>query len=67
MEEKATMRLMVRLNLSSDDVRNCIETMFLRKGILNLAYIQGLSFEKSEEPDKYRTSKTLKSIQNSKW
>ena len=47
---------MVRLNLSSDNVRNCKETtMFVKeyekiieckkKGILNLTYKQGLSLD----------------------
>ena len=71
---------MVRLNLSSDNVRNCEETtMFLKesekiikckeKGIFNLAYKQGLLFEKSKEPDKFKemhkkngASKTRKSV-----
>ena len=54
---------MVRLNLSSDDVRNCKETTTFvkecekiieckKKGILNLAYKQGHLFKKSKEPDK---------------
>ena len=40
----------------------CEETsVFVKKGVFNLAYIQGLSFEKSKEPDKFRVSKTRKS------
>ena len=66
MEEKVTMRLMMRLNLSSDEARNCKETTFFKKAILNLAFIQGLSSKKSKEPGKFRPSKTLKSIQNLK-
>ena len=31
MEVKVTMRLIVRLNLSSDGVRNCKETTFVKK------------------------------------
>ena len=74
MEEKLTMGLkrsfsnnwlMVRLNLSSDNVRNCKETTTFvkecekiieckKKGILNLTYKQGLLFEKSKEPDKFK-------------
>ena len=56
---------MVRLNLSSDNVRNCKETTTFvkecekiieckKKGILNLTYKQGLLFEKSKEPDKFK-------------
>ena len=55
---------MVRLNLSSDNVRNFEETtMFVKecekvikckkKGNLNLAYKQGLLFEKFKESDKF--------------
>ena len=54
---------MVRLNLSSDDVRNNKETTTFvkecekniqckKKGIFNLAQ-QGLLFGKSNEPDKF--------------
>ena len=56
MEEKVTMRLMVKLNLSSDEARNCKEITFVEKGILNLAFIQGLLFEISKEPGKVRAS-----------
>ena len=64
---------MVRLNLSLDDVRNCKETTTFvkeckKKGILNLAYKQGLLFEKSKELHKFKeihkkngASKNLKS------
>ena len=56
---------MVRLSLSSDDVRNCKETTTFvkeckkiieckKKGILNLTYKQGLLFEKSKEPHKFK-------------
>ena len=56
---------MVRLNLSSDDVRNCKETTTFvkeckkiieckKKGILNLKNNQGFLFEKSKQPDKFR-------------
>ena len=35
------------LNSSLNDVGNCEKTIaFVKKGVLNLAYIQGLSFEK---------------------
>ena len=72
--------LMVRLNWSSDNIRNCKETTTFikeckknieckKKGIFNLAYKQGLIFEKSTEPDKskemykkYGASKTHKSV-----
>ena len=57
---------MVRLNLSSDDVRNCKETTTFiiicknieckKKGILDLAYKKVLLFEKSKEPNKSPTS-----------
>ena len=57
---------MVKLNLSLDDVGNCEETnAFIKKGVLNLAYIQGLSFEKSKQPDKLTASKTRKSVRKS--
>ena len=46
---------MVRLNLSLNDVRNC-------KGIFNLTDKQKLLFEKSEETDKIKASKTRKSV-----
>ena len=36
--------------------------MFVKKGVLNLAYIQRLLFEKSKQPDKFRASKTRKSV-----
>ena len=45
--------LMVRLNLSFNDVRNF-------KGIFNLAYKQKLLFEKSKETDKFKASKVRK-------
>ena len=56
---------MVRLNLSSDGVINCKETTTFvkeceknieckKKEILYLAYKQGLLFEKSKEPEKFR-------------
>ena len=56
---------MVKLNLSSDNVRNFKEkTTFVKeyeknieskkKGIINLTYKQGLSFEKSKETDKFK-------------
>ena len=56
--------LMVRLNLSLDNVRNCEDTtMFAKefekiinhkkKGILSLAYKQILLFKKLKEPDKF--------------
>ena len=39
--------------------RNCEETTaFVKKGVLSLVYIQGLPFEKSKEPEKFRASKT---------
>ena len=71
---------MVRLNLSWDNVRNYEETtMFVKecekiikcnkKGILNLAYKQGLVFEKSTEFDQFKekykkneVNKTHKSV-----
>ena len=50
---------MVRLNLSLDDEQNCDEkNAFIKKGVLNLAYIQGFSFEKSKQPNKFTASKT---------
>ena len=53
---------MVILNLSLDDVGNCEEaTTFVKNGILNLAYIQRLAFEKSKELDKIRASRICKS------
>ena len=52
---------MVRLNLSSDDVRNRKEEHSLKKGILNSAHKQGHLFEKSKETNKVRASKTCKS------
>ena len=54
---------MVRLNLSLDDVGNCEETTaFVKKGVLNLPYIQGLLFKKSKQPDKFTKSKTRRSV-----
>ena len=54
---------MVRLNLSSDDVKIVKKQLHpLKKGTLNLAYKQGLLFKKSKEPDKFRPSKTHKSV-----
>ena len=71
---------MVRLNVSLDDLRNCKErTMFVKKReksieckkkrIFNLAYKQGLLFEKSKLHDKFNemykkngTSKSRKSV-----
>ena len=71
---------MVRLNLSLNNVRNCEEaTKFKndfekimkckKKGIVNLAYKQGLLFEKFKEIDKFKelykendVSKTRKSV-----
>ena len=53
----------VRLNLSLDGVRNCTYHFRQRmrknieckeKSIFNLAYKQGLLFEKSNKPDKFR-------------
>ena len=49
MEKKVTMRLKKQLHS-------------LKKGILNLPYIQGLLFEKSKEPDRVRASKLRKSV-----
>ena len=57
MEEKVTI---VRLNLGSDDVRNFKETTSVKKGMLNLPYIQRLLFEKSKQSDKFKTRKTCK-------
>ena len=56
---------MMKLNLSSDNVRDCEETTtFLKecgkiikckkKGILKLAYKQGFLFPKLEESDKFK-------------
>ena len=50
---------MVRLNLYSDEVRNCKETTTFvkeckKKRTLNLACKKGLLFEKSKEPDKFK-------------
>ena len=42
------------MNLSLDDTGHCEETtVFVKKGVLNLAYIQRPSFEKSKGLDKY--------------
>ena len=74
MEEKVMIRLkrrfsnhllMVRLNLSSDNVRNCEETTMLvieceknikfkKEEILNLAYKQGFMSGKSKKSDKFK-------------
>ena len=55
---------MVRLNLSLDDVKNFQETTpFVKKGVLNFADIQRLSFEKSKKSDKFRVSKTIKRLE----
>ena len=52
---------MLRL-ISFDDEGNCEETtVFIKTGVLNLTYMQGLSFEKYKEPNKFRASKTRKS------
>ena len=56
---------MVRLNLSSDEVRNCKKKKkqrSLKKGIQ--AYKQGFLSKKSKEPDKFRASETRKSVRN---
>ena len=54
---------MVRLNLSLDDVGNCEETnAFVKKGVLNLAYMQGLLLEKSKQLKKFTAIKTHKSV-----
>ena len=72
MEAKVTIRskksflnhwVLVKLNLSSDDIRNCKETKFVKeceknveckkKGVCNLAYKQGFLLEKPKEPDKF--------------
>ena len=56
---------MVRLNVSSDNLRNCEETtMFVKecekilkckkKGIFSLTYKQGYLFKKSKESDKFK-------------
>ena len=56
--------LMVRLNLSSGNIRNCEKTTTFvkefekiikhkKKGMLNSAYKQGLLFEKFKEPDQF--------------
>ena len=58
---------MVRLNLSSDNVRNCDETTTFvnesekiikekgkKKGIFNLAYKQGILFKKSKDAQKFK-------------
>ena len=52
---------MVKLNLSSNEVRNC-KVRSLKKGILNFTYRQGLLFEKSKQPDKFTAGKTRKSV-----
>ena len=55
----------MRLNLSFHDVRNCKETITFvkecqniieckKKGILNLANKQGLLFNRSKEPEKFK-------------
>ena len=47
--------------ISFDDEGNCEETfVFFKTGVLNLTYIQGFSFEKSKESNKFRASKTRK-------
>ena len=62
---------MVRLNLSSDDIKNCKETTTFvkeckkiiehkKKEILNWAYKQGLSFEKSKEKSPMSLKKVIK-------
>ena len=53
---------MVKLKLSSDDVRSCKKPTFLKKGTLDWIYKQGLLYEKSKEPDKFRAGKTRKSV-----
>ena len=54
---------MRRLNLSSDDVKNYKEKLrLLNKGVPNLVNKQGLLFKKSKEPNKFRASKTCKSV-----
>ena len=56
---------MMKLNLSLNDVKNCKDKLRLfKENILNLAYKQGLLFEKYKEPNKFRESKTLKSIKD---
>ena len=56
---------MMKLNLSLNDVENCKEKLrSLKKKILNIAYKQGLLFEEYKEPNKFRKSKTLKSIKD---
>ena len=53
---------MVRLNLSLDDIGNCEETTaFIKKRVLNLAYIHGHSLQKSKDQGKFNSSKTRKS------
>ena len=50
---------MVRFDFSLDDVENCPETTaFVKKGLLNLAYIKRLLFEKSKENENFRAIKT---------
>ena len=62
---------MVRLNLSSDDIKNCKETTtfvkeckknseYKKKEILNWAQKQGLSFEKSKEKSPMSLKKVIK-------
>ena len=55
---------MVRLNLSLDVVESFEETTaFVKKGVLNLACIQGLSFKKSKEPDKFRAKQLVRVLE----
>ena len=37
--------------------------MFVKKMVLNWAYMQRILFEKSNEPDKFRASKTRKMLE----
>ena len=39
-----------------------VKKQLLKKGILNLAHKQGFLFGKFKEPDKFRASKTHKSV-----
>ena len=50
--------------ISFDDEGNCEETfVFFKTGVLNLTYIQGLSFEKSKSRTSSEQVKLVKALQ----
>ena len=62
MEEKVAMRIksLIDGEIELDDVKHCKETTaIVKKEVPNLAYIQGILFEKSIQPDKFTVSKTF--------